>query len=771
MQNKNFTEKLQGILFSHRTLVLFLLAALTIMMAFFASQLQIDASFKKNIPLEHPYMQTYLQYQNEFGGANRILVAVENKNGEIFEEKFFSVLESVTKEVKATRGIDPSKVSSLFTPNTRFVEVDEFGFNGGPVIDAEFQPTTEGFQKVQQNVLKAGIVGRLVANNFKSAMVSAQLLDADPEGGPVNYIALAHDLEDKLRKVYQDDDISIHIIGFAKMIGDVSDGAKGVVQFFGIAIVISLLLVFIYSKSFKLTILPIATSIIAVIWQLGLLTILGFGIDPMSILVPFLVFAIGVSHGVQMINAMSKEVIKGVTPFEAAGNSFRRLLLPGGIALLSDTLGFLTLLLIQIDVIQELAVAASIGVAVIVITNLMLLPLLLSYVKLDTHFVDKVQKAQKWQDGLWQRLSKFGTLSRGINTVLLVAVLAVVGSYYAANLRIGDQHAGAPALRPESIYNMDTQFITDNYSIGVDLITVIVEGKKDSCIDYEIMNAVDNFHWQMSNVPGVQSVISLPGVAKKINAAYNEGYLGWRVLQRNSQVLSQSTGGVPTDSGLLNSACSVVPVLIFTEDHRAETIEVVVQAVKDFSDNNPTEGVKYRLASAPVGVLAATNEEVSAAQMPMLYWVYGVVIILCLLTFRSIRGTMCVIIPLAVVSILAQASMTLLQIGLTVATLPVIALGVGVGVDYGIYIFSRMVAYLREGMPVQEAFLNTLRETGNAVIITGLTLGIAVSTWIFSDLQFQADMGLLLTFMFLVNMLGAIILLPALAALLYRKNQ
>ncbi|PIP81327.1 MAG: multidrug RND transporter [Gammaproteobacteria bacterium CG22_combo_CG10-13_8_21_14_all_40_8] len=773
MKKNNITSVISDFLaelfFKNRKLFLFIFAAITIFMIYSAAHLRIDASFKKNIPLEHPYMKTYLEYQSQFGGANRVLIVLENKKGDIFQANFLGVLEKVTNEVASIKGIE--RVSSIFTPDTRYIEVDEQGFRGGPVIDADYQPTAEGLKKVQQNVIKAGIVGRLVSNDFVSAMVSTQLLDIDPQTGKnTDFIALAQSLEEGIRDKYQNDDIKVHIIGFAKMIGDVSKGAKGVLVFFALAIFISAILVYWYSKSAILTFLPIATSIIAVFWQLGLLTSMGFGIDPMSILVPFLVFAIGVSHGVQMINAVSREVSMGSSCFEAAKTAFKRLMIPGGVALLSDTLGFLTLLLIQIDIIRELAITASLGVAVIFLTNLILLPLLLSMLKLDKAFVDKTKHAQHWHDKVWLNLSGFGGKKWAVPTILITLVLTLFGSYFALNMKVGAQHAGAPALRADSIYNKDTDFVTKHFSIGTDLISVIVESKKDSCIDYDVMNAIDDFHWRMSNVEGVQSVISLPEIAKKINVAYNEGFPSWKVLPKTPSLLSQDTGRVPTSTGLLNDECSVIPVLIFTKDHKAKTIETVIAAVKQYKEDFPTQGVNYRLASAPVGVLAATNEVVAAAQLPMLYWVYGVVIFLCLITFGSVRGTLCVIIPLAVVSILAQATMSILHIGLTVATLPVIALGVGVGVDYGIYIFSRMVSSLRKGVTIRDAYYKTLTLTGNAVIITGLTLGIAVSTWIFSDLQFQADMGILLTFMFLVNMIGAITLLPALAAILYRKQ-
>jgi hypothetical protein len=277
------------------------------------------------------------------------------------------------------------------------------------------------------------------------------------------------------------------------------------------------------------------------------------------------------------------------------------------------------------------------------------------------------------------------------------------------------------------------------------------------------MSTIDDFAWHMENVEGVQSTISLPAVAKMLNAGWNEGSPKWRVLSRNQSVLQQSVTYVPTTTGLLNSDCSVMPVMMFTADHKAETIERIVAAVKEFEAEHGHPDVKFRLATGNVGVMAATNEVVSAAQFPILLWVFGTTIVLCLATFRSLRGTLCIIIPLALVSLLAYAIMAWLQIGLKVSTLPVVALGVGVGVDYGIYIYARFRTLYKEGVPLTEAYRKTLAITGNGVLFTGITLGLGVATWIFSPLKFQADMGLLLCFLFLMNMVGALVLLPALA--------
>jgi uncharacterized protein len=655
-------------------------------------------------------------------------------------------------------------VTSIFTPNVRYLEVTEEGIESGDVIPADFQPTAAGLERVKENILKAGIVGRLVANDFSGAIVSAQLLEVNPDTQErLDYFDVARLLETEVREAIQTDNIKVRIIGFAKVVGDIKEGATRIVLFFAIALFVTAILVYIYSQSFRLTVVPLVCSIFAVIWELGMLPLLGFGIDPMGLLVPFLVFAIGVSHGVQMISGYAAEVFDGADAETAARTTFRRLLVPGGIALLSDTIGFITILFIDIRIIQEMAIMASLGVACIILTNLVLLPVLISYVQPAPGYKQKLLNRATQMRPLWDSLSKVSTRGPATAIIAVAVCLFAFGAWKGSQVRIGDLHAGVPELRPDSRYNLDSQDITDRFSIGVDLINVIVEVGEAGCIVWETMDLIDRFAWHMENVPGVQTVVALPQVAKIVTAGWNEGFPLWRALSRNDQVLVQALARVETSTGLLNADCSVIPVMVYTVDHKAETIERVVQEVKDWRDEFAPEHIQFRLATGNVGVMAAMNEEVAASQFPILVYVFGAVILLCWASFRSLRAVACIIIPLALVSLLAYALMAYLDIGLKVNTLPVAALGVGIGVDYGIYIYSRFQYFLNQGMSIQQAYTMTLRVTGNAVVFTGITLAIGVFTWVFSPLQFQADMGILLTFMFLVNMFGAILLLPALA--------
>jgi predicted RND superfamily exporter protein len=558
------------------------------------------------------------------------------------------------------------------------------------------------------------------------------------------------------------------MIGFAKVMGDIADGAASVVLFAGITLVLTLLAVRFYCQSWRIACVPLLCSGIAVIWQLGSLVVLRYGIDPIGLLVPFLIFAIGVSHGVQKITATADAALAGLDSEQAARRVFRQLLLPAIVALLADLVGFVTILLIPVQVIREMAITASIGVAIVILTDLVLLPVVVSYVHFDPGYRARVERRQRRLAALWRRMSAITARAPSLVIIALAALLAVAGWWKGRETPIGDTQAGVPELRADSRYNRDNDVITTKFSIGVDVLTAIIESQEPLCVSHDLMTAADRFAWHMRNVLGVQDVITLPFIAKVAIAGWNEGSLKWRSIPREQTQLTQSTRYIETSTGLLNENCDVVPVMMFLTDHRAETIARAVAAVKEWRAQNPLAGARVRLAAGNVGVMAATNETVEAKELIILAGVFSAVIVMCLLTFRSVIGTVLVVVPLALVSVLVYAVMALVGIGLKVSTLPMVALGAGIGVDYGIYLFSRMQEFLHQGLAVRESYERTLRVTGASIIFTGITLAIGVATWVFSPLKFQADIGIMLTFMFLVNMLAAIILLPALAAWLIR---
>ncbi len=768
---------LERLIFNNRPAVILVCLLISVFLFYQAAQVRPSTSFEKMIPLGHPYIQNMLQHRDDLANlGNTVRISVAAKDGDIFSKEYMETLRQIHDEVFYIQGVDRSNMKSLWSPSVRWTEVTEQGFAGGEVIPQTYDGSPESLDDLRNNILKSGQIGRLVANDFKSSIIDVPLMESysDPDDRSkqitLDYQTFSHELEEKIRDKYeaQNPNVEIHIIGFAKKVGDLIDGLVGVALFFFVAIGITLALLLWFTRCFKSTIAVVVTTLIAVAWQLGLLHTLGFGLDPYSMLVPFLVFAIGISHGVQKINGIAMASGETDDPLAAARMAFRQLFIPGMVALASDAVGFVTLLLIDIGVIRELAIGASLGVAVIILTNLILLPVAISYLGISQRAVKQAREEAARNHPFWRLLSNFANPVVAPISIV-IALLAVGGGlWYGQNLKIGDLDQGAPELHPDSRYNLDNDFVIRNYSTSSDVLVVMVKTAPEGCAHYDTLAAMDELMWKMENTEGVQSAVSMVTVARQSIKGMNEGSLKWETLSRNQFVLNSS---IARAEGMYNGDCSLAPVLVFLNDHKAETLEHVVAAAREFAEENNREGLEFVLAAGNAGIEAATNEVIAASETTMLIAVYAAVSFMCLLTFRSVAATLCVILPLVLTSILGNALMAFMGIGVKVATLPVIALGVGIGVDYGIYIYSRLETYLRQGMTLQEAYYQTLKSTGKAVIFTGVCLAIGVFTWVFSAIKFQADMGLMLTFMFLWNMVGAIWLLPALARFLIKPEK
>jgi predicted RND superfamily exporter protein len=767
----NLVERL---VFNHRLVLILACLLLTAFCAFQLKGLEVSASFDKMLPHSQPYIKNYLENRGQLRGlGDSVRVVVEAPEGDIFNPDYLATLAKINDEIFTLPGVDRAWMKSIFTPVVRWVEVTEEGFTGGPVLPNDFNGSAKSIDDLRINIARAGVVGSLVANDYKSSMIVIPLLAVDAQGKPVDYHRLSVALEnirDRYTASAGAPKVRMYVIGFAKLAGDLIDGLQKVMAFFLVAAAVATLIILAFTRCMRSTTLVLACSIVAVIWQLGIVVTLGYGLDPFSILVPFLVFAIGVSHGAQKMNGIMQDVGRGTHKWVAARYTFRRLFLAGLTALLADAVGFGVLMVIDIPVIRELALTASLGVAVLIFTNLLLLPVLLSYVGVSPVAARRSLKEEREETqgggfgALWRGLDRFTERRWASSAIAVAVVLGVAGFLYSENLKVGDLDAGAPELRPDSRYNRDNAYITAHYGISSDVFAVMVKTEPDKCRTFETLTETDRLSWTLSQVPGVQRAVSLADTIRAYTAGGFEGNPKWMTVSDNQGLIdAQVSNALSWNSEFINTQCSLLPVMAYLADHKAETLDRVVKAASAFAAQHDTPERKFLLAAGSAGVDAATNIVVKEANRTMLFYVYGAVILLCAITFRSWRAVVVAVLPLVLTSILAEALMVRLGIGVKVATLPVVALGVGIGVDYALYLLSVQLAQQRMGCTLGEAYQRAVSFTGKVVGLVGVTLAAGVVTWAWSPIKFQADMGILLTFMFVWNMLGALILIPALS--------
>lgn len=777
---------LERLVFNHRALFIAMIALVTLVLGYMAvTRLEMRPAFEKMIPHGDPYIRNYLDNRAALRGlGNSVRVVVENPNGDIFDPAYLASLRQISDQLFLSHGVDRAWMKSLWSPAVRWTEVTEEGFQGGPVMPDGYDGKPEAIGQLRENIARAGIVGSLVGNDFRSSMLVVPLLDRDSATGKgIDYREFSRALDElRLKYEYLGDArafaageegkgaVRLHVIGFAKLVGDLIDGLLRVMLFFGLAVVTAFVIIFFYTRCLRSSLLVIGCSLLAVVWQLGLVAWLGYALDPYSILVPFLIFAIGVSHATQKMNGIMQDIGRGTHKQVAARNTFRRLFLAGVTALLSDAVGFAVLMLIDIPVIQDLAIAASIGVAVLIFTSLLMMPVALSYVGVSQRAAERALREERQVDRqqgigrLWALLDHFTERRWATVALAVAALLGAGGLLVSQHLQIGDLDAGAPELRADSRYNRDNAYITSHYALSSDLFAVMVKTAPEGCLNYRTLILADRLGWALQQHDGVQATTSLVNAVRQITAGTYEGNPKFASLQRNQDVLNYAAQQASVNTPeLFNTDCSLMPVIAFLKDHKAQTLDEVAGIAEHFARANSTPDRQFLLAAGSAGIEAATNRVVREANHRMLFYVYAAVGIFCLITFRSWRATLVALLPLVLTSILCEALMVMMGIGVKVATLPVIALGVGIGVDYALYLLSVQLQMQRAGLPLSVAYQQAVAFTGKVVALVGVTLAAGVITWAWSPIKFQADMGILLTFMFLWNMLGALILIPALS--------
>ncbi|MES2025636.1 MAG: MMPL family transporter [Pseudomonadota bacterium] len=776
--DRNSGSWLERFIFNHRAIMVGICVLMTAFLGWHASKLPVNASFDKMIPGSHPYIKNYMENRESLRGmGNSIRISLENTSGDIFDKDYLETLRSINDKVYLMPGVDRAFMRGLWTSSLRWTEITEEGYRGGAVMPERWDGGEDSTKQLQINIARAGIVGSFVADNLKSSVIFVPLVEKNPEtGAQLDYAEFSRQLEREVRSM-QTDKFKVHIVGFAKLAGDLIDGLYDVMMYFGLSALIAAVFVLLYTRCIRSTVLLVVMALLGVVWLLGLLQLMGYVLDPYSILVPFLIFAIGLSHGAQKMNGIMQDVGRGTHKYVAARYTFRRLFMAGLAALLTNIVGFAVLMIIDIPAIREMALTTSVGVTVLIFTKLVLIPVMLSYTGVSEKAAKRsVMNEDKAATTGVFRYVRAGLISlcerRNAIIVILVAIgLASMAMVVRKDIQIGDLDPGAPELRPDSRYNKDVAFITANYGLSTDQFVVMLKTKQGECYSYPTLVEADRLGAALRQVPGVQTTFSLADGIRRGTSGMFEGSPKWQAISRNANNRAQAFNIFQGDRpDLADRTCAVTPLIAYLSDHKAGTLTRVVQEVEAFSATHGSPDREFLLAAGNAGIEAVTNIVVKKSFWTMHFVLYGAVTLLCLITFRSWRATLVAIIPLLLTSILCEALMVWLNIGIKVAVLPVIAVGVGVGVDYALYLLSIQLAMQRRGATLAEAYAHSLDFTGKIVALVGMTMAAGVITWAWSPIKFQADMGILLTFMFIWNMVGALLLIPALSYFLLRTS-
>jgi predicted RND superfamily exporter protein len=756
----------------HRVAVLAVLGLITVIFGFFASRIQIDTDFADLIPTRHPYMDVHRRFSEQLGGALTVFVMVEVKEGDIFNTATLEKIDFIQREVDAIPGVNHNQVISIASKKIKKVVLNEFsGLDIFPIM--ETVPANEEELAELRNAVyrNEGVLGPMVSFDGTTALITANFI----EGAIRDRIVTFDDIFTQVRGIadqVRDDQHEVYVAGEPILTGWIHHYKGQILWILMLSIGVMVVLLFAYWRTGVGVALPVATATVSAIWGLGFTGMLGYNLDPLILVVPLLITARAISHAVQLTERYFEIYNETGDVKESAIESFASLFPPGLLGVITDAAGLYIIAVAPIPLMVKLALFCGTWVLTIVFTVQVLVPILLSY--LPPPSKERVEAIVNPRKGLEAPILNFlSALGEGKRPTMVLAgtvVATIIAAILTSRLTIGDAHPGTPILWPDSEYNEAIAAINQKYP-GSDQLFVIVDGEAPDIIKRpEVLHRLNEFQRFMERSADVGATVSLADFIIPMNRLLHSGDPKYELLPEDpsltgSIMLLILAGTSPGDfDRFVSRDYQDANITVWYKDHKGDTIRRAIAQAKEFiASATAIDGIEFQLASGYMGVLAAVNEVVAGSQAICLFLLLGVILITCSITYRSFVAPLILMVPLAVANLFATAFMAVKGIGLNINTLPVATIGIGVGVDYGIYLLSRICEEYQNLGRFDAAIRTAVSTTGKAIIFTATTLVAGVIFWYFlSDLRFQAEMGLLLALLMLINMLTAVVVLPAL---------
>lgn len=747
----------------HRLTVLTLIAAITVMMGYLTAHLQLQTVFDDFLPRTHPYIKVHEKVKGIFGGSNVVSIMVEVDKGDIFNTKTLSKVQNITRELEKVPGVNTFQIISLASKKMREIQGSTDGIKVRPLMWPDL-PKSEAEMSILKNMVlnNAYVLGAYVSPDLKATLITVDFYDhlLDYQSVFDQIGAIAHKAAG--------DGLAVRVVGEPILYGWVRHYLSETIQISLIALLSMILILFIVTRTWRGTLLPLLAGMVSGLWALGGARLIGYNMDPLVIVVGFLITARAISHSVQLVTRFDDEMADGASsPVAAAKAAMATLFKPGMLGVVADAGCMIVVFLTPIPLLQKVAVIGAIWVSTISISACILTPMLLSWLKRPTKYAHKLNISPLLEKCL--NFCVFIVLSRARYAVIFFAVIIfAVSGMYAFNLKVGDANPGSPILWPESVYNQDAAAINTKFQ-GADRMLVVVDGGKPNALkDPVVLDNIGRFQRMMEAQPEVGGTLSIGDViptVKRILSEDNPRFSEFgNSIEENGELLYMFVAG--SDPGdierLVDPEYRFSSVSLNFRDHKGETIRTAISRVKEFAQANPLpKGGKYLLAGGLIGVLAAVNEVILSGQIEAIALAFLVLVICCAVVYRSTMAGLFFMVPVLLSNTITFSYMAWKGIGMNINTLPVVALGIGLGVDYAFYIVDGIREELQEHDDLALAIRNSLFSAGKGVVITALTLTSAVVLWFFSSLRFQAEMGILMALWLFVSAICALFVMPA----------
>lgn len=759
-------------LLKYRHHVSIFVAIITLFFCYSLKDMRLNTDFFDFYPRQHPYIKIYNEFRRMFGSANVLQVIVKKKNGDIYNPDTLQKIDRVTKFIIETKGVVPYQILSIASPKMKSIN----SFRGAVQIREVYYPgvprTQEDADRVRFAVYATkGIHGVYVAEDDTAALVTAGFWE---EALDFNYM---YERLEQLKQQENDANHEILITGFPYLFTSVMRYAPQVLLVFVLTFISLGILLYVYFRTWTGIWVPLFSGLLSSIWGLAFGTLLGFNLDPLVLVVPIFLTARALSHSVQSMDRYHEECYRLGDKHQAIVVSYGALFPPAMASIITDGLGILLVAVAPIPLIQKVALFAAFWIVSIFISVVTLHPIILSYIdppppptgeehnRLSERFYTAVTNGVIWASEGWRRWAVI------VATLVLGIAAFITGRY----LKVGDMTPGAALLFDDHPYNQAYEYL-DHHFLGSNQLIAIADTKTpDQIKTRQPLELMEEFGEEMEQVEGAALSVSVVNIVKQLARLYHEGDPKWGFIPDNPKNIAQlfytftQSGSAGDLDRFIDPSYQFGTVVTLFRGHSNKLITNAIHQAKAFAAKAESPELSFRLAGGMFGILAAVNEKVEESYWTTLMLVFGVVAFCLYLTYGSLMATAILMVPVVFSQFLCEAVMVIFNIDLNVNSLPVAAAGAGVGVDYGIYHFSRILDCFDEGRDVDDAVDYATATTGKAIIFTASTMFAGTIFWFFSSLKFQAEMGVLLALLMTLNTYGGLVVVPALVKVIRPK--
>ncbi len=766
---KTYFYQLGQKIIDQRKPILLGVTALTLIFASFALRLHLETRFDELLPQNHPFIKVHSQYASTFGGANTLMLMLEVKEGTIFTLETLTKIFEMTQRLDKVHGVNHELVNTLAHRTNRRVRMLSGGMQVVEPVMSRPPKNKEEVELVRQIVLSSrNLYGIVVSLDEKATKLEATFIE-----GRLNYRRVFDEVSRSIIEPFEDENTRIYAAGDVWLYGWVYYYTQEVFLIFLATAALMWGLLYWYFHDIRGALRPTITGAISAIWGLGFIKMIGFSLDPLTLVIPFFITARAISHSVQMHDRYYEEYKKANWQKEPAIiASFAELFVPTLSGIVTDALGLLVILLVPIVLLQKLAISAAVWILAITVSELLLNPIVYYYLR-----EPDIRVVEQREHGLFKRVIYAATdvvlspVGKVLTLVSWVALLVVSASFW-QNLTVGDPTAATPLLPRDSAYNTAHARLQETFG-GVERLMVVIEGKNNKPVTSpEVLKVVERLQRHMEQDPSVGASFSFVDILVTVNSVINYTEPKWEVLPRTERqvgllLASYFAGNTYQDTNrFIDAKLRAAPIHFLCTDHKGENIRRIIKRANEFIAANPMDSATLLLAGGPIGTLAAANQELLKNDILVNVLGFVTIFIVLVITYRSVLAGIYMLIPLLVANAVVNAYMGARDIGININTLPVVTVGVGFGIDYGLYIVSRIIEEYRTGLALPEAVRLAVATSGKSVTFTALTMIIGTLLWTFSHIRFNSEMGLLLALWMGISFLATVTLLPVLVVML-----